>query len=215
MNKKLRPDPNRLHILHEGRKRRIFVGTLTYDESKDKYNLIYDKGYARSKNAIPIGPNLDLLTLEHHSEKGKLFPILADRIPDKENPAYKDYCESQGISITENNPIILLGTIGKRGPSSFIFEPVYRTEFNHNDVTKLREKLQITQHDLAEAFDISKVTLQRIEAGISKDANTLKRLEVLFDFPEVALWQLKQTGAFIHVDVRRKLENYFESRLET
>src|SRR5262249_387222 len=130
---------------------------------------------------IPIGPDLELVKLQHHSAKGELFPTLADRIPDKSNPAYKDYCRSQGISTTEKNPIILLGTIGKRGPSSFIFEPVYRTEFGPRDVTNLRKKLGITQHDLAEAFDISKVTLQRIESGDSKDLNTLKRLQILFN----------------------------------
>ena len=48
-----------------------------------------------------------------------------DRIPSKENPAYPDYCKSQGISVNETNPIILLIAIGKRGPSTFIFEPVF------------------------------------------------------------------------------------------
>ena len=213
MNLTLKPDPCKLSIFHEGRKRRVFVGELTYDKSKDRYDLIYDKNYARSENAIPIGPDLDLIKLKHHSGKGKLFPALADRIPDKDNPAYKDYCKAQGISVSEKNPIILLGTIGKRGPSSFIFEPVYQAGFDPEDITKFRDKLNITQHDLAEAFDISKVTLQRIESGESKDLNTLKRLQILLDFPEVALWQLKQTGARIHRDVRNKLENYFESKI--
>ena len=213
MNLTLKPATDKLYIFHEGRKRRIFVGELSYDKSKDRYDLIYDKHYARSENAIPIGPDLDLIQLHHHSTKGKLFPTLADRIPDKNNPAYKDYCKAQGISVSEKNPIILLGTIGKRGPSSFIFESVYRTDFSAEDITRLREKLHITQHDLAEAFDINKVTLQRIESGESKDLNTLKRLQILFNFPEVALWQLKQTGARIHRDVREILENYFESKL--
>jgi hypothetical protein len=50
---------------------------------------------------------------------------------------------------------------------------------------------------------------QRIESGESHDINTLKLLQIMFKFPEVALWQLKQTGGRVHKDVREKLEKYF------
>lgn len=206
-------DAHRLKIFHEGRKRRILVGELIYNPKKDRYELLYDKHYAHSKNAIPISPHLDLFKLHHQSEKGKLFPSFMDRIPDKSNPAYKDYCKAQGISPAEKNPIILLAFIGKRGPSSFIFEPVYYSEFNPSDIVKLREQLQITQHDLAQAFDISETTLQRIETAVSCDLNTLKYMQILLKFPEVALWQLKQTGNRVHQDVLTKLIKYFESKI--
>ncbi len=212
MNYLTKLDECRLKIFHESRKRRILVGELIYNKEKDRYELIYDKNYAHSKNAIPISPILDLFKLHHHSKKGTLFPSLMDRIPDKSNPAYSDYCKAQGISTTEKNPIILLGTIGKRGPSSFIFEPVYKSEFNSNDIINLREQLQITQHDLAKALDISQTTLQRIEAGVSSDLNTLKYMQILLKFPEVALWQLKQTGNQVHKDVATKLLKYFQEK---
>lgn len=215
MNSLIKLDESRLKIFHESRKRRVFVGELIYDKGNDKYELIYDKNYAHSKNAIPISPDLDLFKLHHYSEKGKLFPSFMDRIPDSSNPAYKDYCDAQGISLDEKNPIILLGSIGKRGPSSFIFEPVYDNGFEFSDIIKLREQLQITQHDLAEAFNISKTTLQRIEAGVSHDLNTLKYIQILLRFPEVALWQLKQTGSRVHKHVFEKLLKYFESKYET
>lgn len=82
----------------------------------------------------------------------------------------------------------MLGTIGKRGPSSFIFEPVYYSEFGVADIIKLRKELQITQNDLANAFNISKTTLQKIETGISHDLNIIKYLQIMLSFPEVALW---------------------------
>jgi DNA-binding XRE family transcriptional regulator len=210
MNYLTKLDKYRINIFHETRKRRVFVGELIYDPKKDLYELIYDKSYAESKNAIPISPDLSLFILHHQSKKGKLFPSFIDRIPDKSNPAYDDYCKSQGISPNEKNPIILLGAIGKRGPSSFIFEPVYYTEFDTSDIKKLRETLEITQHDIAEAFDISKTTLQRIEAGTSQDLNTIKRIQILLMFPDVALWQLKQSGSRVHKDVLTKLIKYFE-----
>jgi len=209
MNYQLKPDANKLQIFHEGRKRRVLVGELFFDPKKERYILTYDKEYVHLKEAIPLGPGLDLFKLRHESEKNKLFPSLTDRIPEKSNPAYIDYCQSQGISFDETNPIILLGTIGKRGPSSFIFELIYESKFDPNEIIQLREQLSITQHDLALAFDIKKSTLQRIEAGHSHDINTLKRLEILIKFPDVALWQLQQTGGLLHKDVRNKLINYF------
>lgn len=212
MNSKLKLDDARLYIFHEGR-RRMFVGELTYNKDKCQYKLTYDKNYAHSKNAIPIGPELDLFKTSHLSAKGELFPSLNDRIPSKLNPAYKDYCKSQGISVNEKNPIILLGFIGKRGPSSFVFEPVYRNEFTINDILHFREKLQISQYDLAIALGLSEVTLQRIETGRSQDDNTLTRIQIYFEFPDVALWQLKQTGNRVRSDVLAKLVNYFEKEL--
>ncbi len=207
-----KPDEYRLKIFHESRKRRILVGELIYNKNNDRYELIYDKNYAYSKNAIPISPDLDLFKLRHHSEKGKLFPSFIDRIPDKSNPAYNDYCEAQGISTTEKNPIILLGSIGRRGPSSFVFEHVYYSKFDSSDIINLRKQLQITQHDLAKALDISQTTLQRIEAGVSSDLTTLRYMQILLNFPEVALWQLKQTGCQVHQEVLTKLIKYFQSK---
>jgi HipA-like protein len=212
MNSLTKPLADRLNIFHESRKRRVLVGELIYDNKNDTYEFIYDKNYAHSKKAIPISPDLSLFKLRHQSEKGKLFPSFIDRIPDKSNPAYDDYCKAQGISSDEKNPIILLGTIGKRGPSGFIFELVYSNEFDARDIISLREQLHISQYDLATAFDISKTTLQRIESGISKDLNTLKYLQILLNFPEVALWQLKQTGSHVHRDVLSKLITHFKSK---
>lgn len=202
---------NQLKIFHETKKRRVFVGELIYHKKRDIYEFIYDKSYTNSKNAIPISPDLSLFKLRHQSKKGKLFPVFIDRIPDRSNPAYADYCKAQGISLNEKNPIILLGAIGKRGPSSFIFEPVYDNEFNPSDIKELREKLQITQHDIAMAFDINQRTLQRIESGVSQDPSTIKYVQILLTFPEVAIWQLIQAGGKVHKDALVKLIKYFEA----
>ena len=212
MKSELKLNQNRLHIFHEGRKRRIFVGELIYLEDINQYELIYDKNYLVLKNAIPLSPDLDLFKHRHISEKGKLFPTFIDRIPLKSNPAYKDYCLSQHISIHEQNPIILLGTIGKRGPSSFIFEPVYENEFAAADIIKTREEIGISQNDLAKAFNLSKETLQKIENGLSKDLNTLKLIEIYFKFPNVGMWQLKQSGNKVHSSALFKLTNYFYNK---
>ncbi len=211
MHYHLKLNKYRLNIFQELRTKRIFVGELLYNEKEDRYELLYDKKYIYTKKAISLGPNLSLFQLHHISEKGKMFPFFLDRIPDPENPAYPDYCASQGIDINEDNLIVLLGSIGKRGPSCFIFETVYESTFNLAEFIKWRAELEISQHDFALAFDFSKATLQRIEDGKSIDHNTLKRLEALFSFPEVALWQLKQTGGRVHFRVLEKLIRYFSN----
>ena len=85
-------DPDRLKIYHELTKRRLYVGELIFDRHNDVYKLIYDKNYMNSANAIPLGPDLDLFKMVHISQKGKLFPVFIDRIPERANPAYADYC---------------------------------------------------------------------------------------------------------------------------
>ena len=205
-------DKDRLNIFHEGPKRRIFVGQLMFNKTINSYELNYDKEYTYFKNAIPISPALDLFQVKHISKNRELFPAFIDRIPLKSNPAYNDYCYSQGISPNEENPIILLGSIGKKGPSSFIFEAVYNHEFTATVIKETRQSLKISQHDSSQAFDISKNTLQRIESGKSKDVNSIKIIQIYLNFPEVALWQLKQTGQKIHSNALNTLIRYFENK---
>jgi hypothetical protein len=209
MKSKLELDRTRLFIFHEGRRRRVFVGELIYHEKENRYELIYDKNYACSKKSIPLGPGLDLFKARHISARGVLFPSLADRIPSKDNPAYEDYCKSQGISVNETSSIILLGSVGRRGPSSFIFEPVYKKEFPVETLLKCRKNLHISRHDFAMALGFSETTLQKVETLKSHDANILKLLQIYFDFPEVALWQLKQTGNKVKNEALVKLIKYF------
>jgi DNA-binding XRE family transcriptional regulator len=215
MESHLTIDPHRLTIFHELKKRRIYVGELLYDAELDAYKLIYDENYINSKSAIPLSPELSLFKKTHTSQKSKLFDAFVDRIPDRFNPAYTDYCHSQGISVDERNPIILLGSIGRRGPSTFIFEKMYKTSISLNDIINLRNELSISQNDFAKAFDISEVTLQKIETGISHDSKTIKLLQIYLTFPEVAIWQLYQTGAAIHTSTLLTLIKYFNEKIKT
>ena len=207
-------DPNQLQVFSESRKRRILVGALKWDSVKNQFEFKYDAKYAKSKTAIPIGKELDLFKKTHIS-KGKLFPSFADRIPSRENPAYEDYCRSQGISVDESNPIVLLVSIGKRGPSTFIFEPVFPNTFTYEDVRKFRESLGISIHEWAAAFDFNPPTLQRLESGKKTDLSTIRRAQIYLEFPKTALWQLEQNSGKIHADTFQKLWSYFEKKQPT
>ena len=200
---------NQLNVFSEGRKRRQFVGALTWDESKNIFVFKYDPKYAKSKTAIPIGKELDLFK-KTNVAKGKLLPSFADRIPSKENPAYVDYCRSQGIDVDEKNPIKLLVSIGKRGPSTFIFEPIYQNNFTHQDIKKFRTELDLSINDMALAFDINPPTLQRMETGGKTDLATLRRVQIYLTFPKVAMWQLTLTVGRLHTDIFHNIWNHFE-----
>jgi HipA-like protein len=204
-------DKTTLQVFSESRKRRVFVGTLYWDSSKDVFEFRYDDKYAKSKTAIPMGKELDLFKKSHRS-KGSLFPSFADRIPSKENPAYKDYCDSQGISINEKNPIVLLISIGKRGPSTFIFEPVIQNVFTFENLKKFRESIGISIHEWAAAFDFNPATLQRLESGKKSDLGTIRRAQIYLEFPTVAMWQLEMNVGKIHVETFQKLWSYFEKK---
>lgn len=203
----LKPDPNELEVFHEGRRRRQLVGTLRYIPTTSRYSFTYDERYLRQKQAIPLGPELPLTKPVHQSKPRQLFPSLSDRIPSTENPAYAEYCHAAGIEVDEANPIMLLTGIGRRGPSTFIFEPIYR--FDRQALVarlkEFRQKLDISLWELAAAFDVPYLTMQRIENGKSKDALTMRLLYCYLTFPETGLWQLRISGRHVNRDTMLKL----------
>ena len=114
-----------IDIYAEFGKSRIYVGRL--DKTGGKFQFSYDRKYLKSKKKLSLGPEFPLTKRQFFSDS--LFNSFKDRIPSKENQAYTEYCDKFGISSDENNELILLATIGSRGPSSFVFEPVFFSEF--------------------------------------------------------------------------------------
>lgn len=208
----LNRDPNQLEVFSETKRRKTLVGTLIFEPKAKTWEFKYDKGYQKSKTAIPVGPELNLRKQAHRANK--LFPSFVDRIPSKANPAYEEYCQSQGISPTERNPITLLTTIGRRGPSTFVFEPVLLDAAGTavDQLKKMAGELNLSSWDIANAFDLAQLTVQRILNGKSKDKNILKLIDIYLAFPEVALWQLNRTTRKLPGDTAAKLTEYFTNR---
>lgn len=205
----LNKDPNQLEVFSETKRRKVLVGTLSFDPKNKIWEFKYDNSYQRSRSAIPVGPELSLRKQSHRRDK--LFPSFADRIPSKANPAYVDYCASQGISPTEKNPILLLTTIGRRGPSTFIFEPVF-VEEPSDVVARLKQmakELSLSSWELSTAFDLFQLTVQRVLNGKSTDKNILKLIDIYLSFPEVSLWQLSRTGRKLPGETTAKLTEFF------
>lgn len=204
-------DTKQLQVFSESRKKRAFVGTLIWDNKNNNFEFIYDPKYRTSKSAIPVGKELDLFK-KSHSSKGKLFPSFADRIPSRENPAYQDYCRSQGIAVDETNPILLLISIGRRGPSTFVFEPVFKNAFTYEEVKKVRNEIGVSIQSFSIALDLNPPTLQRLESGKKTDLGTLRRIQIYLQFPKVAMWQLEINSGKLHPEIFHKMWSYFEDQ---
>ena len=101
-----------LDIFLERRKTRRRVGSLKREAGG--FTFTYDEEYLRAKNAIPLGPEFPLT--KRQLKSSSLFASLEDRIPSRQNPAYPEYCYAMGIDPKESNPLVLLSTIGKKGP---------------------------------------------------------------------------------------------------
>lgn len=199
-----------IDVYLERRKTRQYVGRL--QQEKRQFVFQYDKTYLHTDNPISLGPDLPLNQQKHTSLK--LFPSFADRIPSKQNPAYEEYCRSVNIDPSETNPLALLATIGKKGPSSFICVPVVEEEtFSSGQLKQFRRDLQLSIREFSDLFDVSSATIYRIENNKTSGKDALKRIKVYFRSPQTALNKIKVTGFKINKDKRDFAENFFKSQI--
>lgn len=182
-------------IFLEKRKTRLHVGTL--EKEHGKIVFIYDDHYFVSKNVIPLGPEFPMTSKQFASDN--LFPSLEDRIPSQQNPAYSDYCLLVGIDPNEKDPFILLSSIGKKGPSSFIFCPRFDRQIKPEALIQFRRSLGLTTREFARVFEFSQASLNALERGRTSGKDILKRLEIFLNFPAVALdFLIVNSGCLSH-----------------
>lgn len=180
-------DIESVDVFLELKEKREYVGRLS--EAKEKgFVFQYDSSFIRSHNAFAIGPNL--LLSDKPISRESLFPEFVDRIPSRRNAAYPEYCESVGISVEERNPMILLPSLGRRGPSDFIIERVFvlQDEIIPQALRRILEEVPLSQNDLALALDIPITTLWRILKGSSKDESLLRLIHLYLENTD--LWRV-------------------------
>ena len=188
-----------VQVVLEKRASNQLVGVLTANENG--FHFEYNENYLRSPKAIPLGPEMPLTRRTYQSKQ--LFRPFADRIPSRENPAFPEYCTSMGISTDEDDPLILLSTIASRGPSSFLFKPIYRASFTGSDLKRFRNNLRLSVREFAMCFDFSQPGITRVETGKTDGRDILKRAEIYAFYQDIALDQLRRRAACIH---QKKLE---------
>lgn len=189
-----------LDVFIESRETREFVGKLIFQNNN--YIFEYEKSYISFRNSLEIGPDLPKTQKIH--KQGKLFKSFEDRIPSRENPAYKDYCKAMGIEVREKNKLVLLSTIGKRGPSSFIFEPRFQN-FLSKDVKDFRKKLGLSTREFAYLFGVTQSSIARLENNHTTGKEILKIIEIAFFSKEALLFFLEKNGKHIHTKKQNTL----------
>ena len=192
--------PNKIHVFSQTAHKRVFVGTLWRDD--EKFYFEYDKIYQRSKDGIPLGPEFELW--RGRFSRDTFFSSLADHIPSPQNPAYADYCRQWGISEDEKNVFVLLTTIGRRGPSTFVFESVPE-QYTPQALKTFRDKLGLNQREFAQFIGISHKTLVQLEAGVSGTPSVIRLIELCDRVPEALQWLLNTRGQYIHDDKREAI----------
>ena len=183
-------------VFLERRKTRLHVGVLKRIDGKMVFT--YDDHYFRAKNIIPLGPEFPLTQKQFVSDH--LFPSLEDRIPSQQNPAYPEYCQLVGIDPKEKDPLILLSTIGRKGPSSFNFSPLFERNIGPEDLITFRKLLGMTTREFGNVFEFSQPSLNALERGRTSGKDILKRLEILINFPAVALEFLFLNSGYLVYD---------------
>lgn len=190
-----------VNIYSQTQTKRIFVGRL-WRKGK-KYFFEYDTTYKKLRNAVSLGPELPLW--KGTVSSNTVFPAFADRIPSKNNPAYADYCREWGISESEKDIFILLTTIGRRGPSTFVCEPALKTEYTASQLKDFRIRLGLTQSEFEALFNISHMTLFRLEAGKSQSDFYLRYFELFDKVPQALAWLVGKMGQVLHDEKRMRL----------
>jgi len=183
-------------IFLEKRKTRLYVGKLS--RIQGKLVFAYDERYFTARHVLALGPEFPLTQRKFESEK--LFPSFEDRIPSRQNPAYPEYCHVMGIDPKENDPLVLLSTIGHRGPSSFIFYPIFERQVTAEELIQFRQRLGLTTREFASVFELSQSSLNAIEKNLATGKDLFKRLEIIVKFPTVALYFLQVNGGYLMHD---------------
>jgi HipA-like protein len=196
-----------VRIFLEKRKTMHPVGVLC--RRKEKLVFIYDDHYFKAKNALPLGPEFPLTQKEFVSKH--LFPSLEDRIPSLQNPAYPEYCLAMGVDPKERDSLILLSTIGRKGPSSFIFFPIFERKVTIKNVIAFRKSLGLTTREFAAVFEFSQASLNALERNRILGSEILKRLEIILNFPSVALYFLFINGGHLIDEKWNKANNQLKT----
>ena len=194
-----------IKVYLEHRRTRSAAAELTEQQENGRtvFQLVYDTHYLVDEKAIPLGPELPLTQQIYRS--ATLFAFFQDRIPERKNPAYIDYCEATGIFIDEQNPFVLLATIGKRGPSSFVFEPIFKEGFAATHVKTYRKTLGLSIREFAALFNISVSHLQKIESQKFSGKEILKFVKIYYEAPDLLLKKVLHEGGMLHTDKQKAL----------
>ncbi len=176
----------------EFERKRILVGTLTRTDGT--YTFVYSKSWLYYDNQFQLGPDLPLREKPFQSKK--LFHAFAGRIPPRKSENYARYCAERGISIDETDQLILLGTIGHKGASTFVFELDYSHERQTKVLNAVSALVDTFSYDVvAAAFGITKTGLYKLLGKKTKieHSSIYSVLEICILNPNAARWKISSS----------------------
>ena len=97
-----------------------------------------------------------------------------------------------GIDEREKDPMVLLATLGRRGPSSFICTPIYKDSFTPQHLAQFRQHLGLSTREFALVFNFAPSTINGIETGRYDGREALRRIELYQKVPEAARFELER-----------------------
>jgi HipA-like protein len=181
-----------IRVLCQFEKKRLLVGTLRREHGT--YLFAYNKSWLEYRANLPIGPDLPLHTKEYRSSK--LFAAFERRIPPQDSENYEHYCKQRGISVNETDQMVLLGTIGHMGASSFVFEIDQRKEREEQVLNAIKELVGALSYDIVAAgFGVNKTGLYKLLGGQVKPEKSgiYDLLELCMFNRQAAVWKIKQS----------------------
>lgn len=192
-------------VFEELRKTKVNVGALSRETGQ--YCFTYAANYLNRPQATAIGPDLPLSLKVIRSKD--FFKSLDDLLPDRRNPAYNMYCKKAGILPQETDKLKLLTSIGKRGPSKFVFEEFHdEVILKAQEIKNFRKKLMLSQRDFALFFDIPLISFQQLEKNVSSQKITRRFLRMFISHNHLLKDQIKERGYLLHA---KKLKTVIES----
>lgn len=183
-----------LELFLEYRASRKKAGTLKRENGN--YTFTYQESYLKSRFSLSAGPEFPLTRRSFSSDT--LFPSFLDRIPDKANPAYPEYCRAYGIDPEEKDEMVLLSTLGQRTASSFIFFQKKELIARPEELREFRKALGLGLRDFADLFDTEYSTLSRIENGKTSGVEFMRRMYIYLRHPDTAREIMKANRGLIH-----------------
>ena len=181
-----------IRVLCQFEKKRLCVGTLRRESGT--YLFSYDKSWLEYRNSLAIGPDLPLHSKEYRSSK--LFGAFERRIPPRDSENYERYCKQRGISINETDQMVLLGTIGHMGASSFVFEIDRHKERENKVLNAIKGLVTTLSYDIVAAgFGVNKTGLYKLVGGQVKPEKSgiYDLLELCIFNRQAAVWKIKQS----------------------
>jgi HipA-like protein len=176
----------------EFERKRILVGTLTRTDGT--YSFVYSKPWLYYDNQFQLGPDLPLREKPFQSKT--LFQAFAGRIPPRNSENYARYCEERGISTDETDQLILLGTIGHKGASSFVFELDYSHERQTQVLDAVGVLVDTFSYDIiAAAFGITKTGLYKLlgKKVSIQNSSIYSTLEICIFNTNAARWKISSS----------------------